>query len=119
MAPTAPRSPAAPSGPLDEAVRPSDLDPEAFAHAAECLKTIAHPHRLRMIALLLEAPHTVGELADACGIPSHAASEHLRLMRDRGLLEAERDGRRTYHRVAEPGLAGIIHCVACRFGGPG
>ena len=44
------------------------------------------------------------ELAEACGIQSHVASEHLRLMRDRTLLVSERRGRRIYHRVAEEGL---------------
>jgi len=84
--------------------------------AAECLKTIAHPHRLRMIQMLLEDRYTVGALAEACGIQSHVASTHLRLMKHCGLLEPERDGRNTYYRVAEPHLANIMECVSARFG---
>lgn len=53
---------------------------ESLEQAAECLKTLAHPHRLRIIQMLLQGQYTVGELAEACGIPSHMASEHLRLM---------------------------------------
>ena len=53
---------------------------DALERAAECLKTLAHPHRLRMVQMLLRDRYTVGELAEACGIPSHMASEHLRLM---------------------------------------
>jgi DNA-binding transcriptional ArsR family regulator len=90
---------------------------EALEQAAECLKTIAHPHRLRMIQMLLRGRYTVGELAEACGVPSHMASEHLRLMQRCGLLTAEKDGRKTFYRIAESHLANIMACVEARFGG--
>jgi len=90
---------------------------EALEQASECLKTVAHPHRLRMIQMLLRGRYTVGELAESCGIPSHMASEHLRLMQRCGLLTAEKDGRRAYYRIAEPHLANIMACVETRFGG--
>ena len=89
---------------------------EGLAQAAECLRTLAHPVRLRMVQILLRQESTVGELAEACDLPSHMASEHLGLMRDRGLLKSRRDGRYTYYSVAEDGLAGIMRCVETRFG---
>ena len=85
--------------------------------ASECLKTIAHPCRLRMIQMLLENRYTVGELADACEIQSHIASTHLRLLKHCGLLEPERDGRKTFYRVTEPCLQKIMECIENRFGG--
>jgi DNA-binding transcriptional ArsR family regulator len=88
----------------------------ALEQAAECLKTVAHPHRLRMIQMLLRGRYTVGELAEECEIPSHMASEHLRLMQRCGLLTAEKDGRKAYYRIAEPHLANIMACVEARFG---
>jgi DNA-binding transcriptional ArsR family regulator len=88
---------------------------EALEQAAECLRTLAHPHRLRMIEMLLGGRYTVGELAEACGIPSHMASEHLRLMKHCGFLTGEREGRRTYYRVIEPHLKEILGCVRRRF----
>lgn len=84
--------------------------------AAECLRTLAHPVRLRIVQMLLNGRYTVGELAEACEIPSHMASEHLRLMKHCGLLDSRREGRRTYYEVAEPQLAGIMACVENRFG---
>jgi DNA-binding transcriptional ArsR family regulator len=90
---------------------------DALEQAAECLKTLAHPHRLRMIQMLLRGKYTVGELAVACEIPSHMASEHLRLMQRCGLLSAEKDGRKSYYQIAEPHLANIMECVEARFGG--
>ena len=95
-------------------VQLTDLD--ALAHAAECLKTLAHPIRLRIVQLLLHGEYTVGELAEACEVQSNAVSEHLGLMRDRGLLVRERCGRRMYYRVAMPGIEGISECVRHNFG---
>ena len=89
---------------------------ESLAQAAECLKTVAHPHRLRIIEMLLQGDYTVGELAQACEIPSHMASEHLRLMKDRGLLTSQRQGRKTYYQIGEPHLASIMDCIEKRFG---
>lgn len=94
-----------------------DLIPlEILDEAAGCLRTVAHPHRLRMIQLMLHGEFTVGELADACGIPSHMASEHLGKMRDRGLLGSERRGRRTYYKIQAEGLSGIMDCIRVHFG---
>lgn len=89
---------------------------EQLEQAAECLRTLAHPHRLRIVQMLLGGEYTVGELAEACGIASHVASEHLGLMRDRGLLGCERDGRRMYYHIEEEGLASIMNCIEKRFG---
>jgi DNA-binding transcriptional ArsR family regulator len=90
---------------------------DALGEAAECLRTLAHPHRLRMVQMLLGGRYTVGELAEACGIPSHMASEHLRLMQHCGLLKGEKEGRKAYYRITEPHLANIMACIEGRFGG--
>lgn len=92
------------------------IELEAMQAAAECLKTIAHPVRLRMIEMLLHREWTVGELADACGVQSHVASEHLGRMKDRGLLANRRDGRRIFYCIEEAGLEGIMQCIRKRFG---
>ncbi len=92
------------------------IDLEVLERAAECLRTLAHPHRLRMVQMLLNKEHAVGALAEACEIRSHMASEHLRMMKDRGLLNSRREGRCTYYRIEDPGLASIIDCVERRYG---
>lgn len=100
-------------------VRPAKLTSlECLGQAAECLKTLAHPHRLRIVQMLLGGRYTVGELAEACGIPSHMASEHLRLMQRCGFLSMEKDGRCVYYAIAEPHLANIMGCIEARFGMP-
>ena len=102
--PTKPKSKVKPAG-----------DPQAFAQAAECLKTLAHPVRLRMVQLLLHSRYTVGELAEDCTVPANVASEHLRLMQRCGFLTSERDGRRVFYKVAEPHLENIMQCIENRF----
>jgi DNA-binding transcriptional ArsR family regulator len=99
--------------------RPKLTPLDNLAQAAECLKTLAHPHRLRMVQMLLQGRYTVGELAEACGIPSHMASEHLRLMQRCGFLTSEKEGRNAYYQVVETHLASIMSCIEARFGGKG
>src|SRR5689334_22361053 len=98
------------------AKRPALTPLEALEEAAECLKILAHPHRLRIVQMLLADRYTVGQLAEACGIPSHMASEHLRLMQRCRLLRNEKQGRNAYYQIAEPHLANIMACVEARFG---
>lgn len=90
-------------------------DLEALGQAAECLRVLAHPHRLRMIQMLLSGDYTVGELAEACELPSAMASEHLRLMQRCGFLTSVKEGRKVFYRVAEPHLQGIMQCIEDRF----
>ena len=101
---------------MAETKAPRLTDLESLGRAAECLRTLAHPVRLRMVQMLLQDRYTVGELAEACDIPSHMASEHLRLMQRSQLLASEREGRQVFYSVAEPHLADIMRCVEGRFG---
>lgn len=97
--------------------QPLRLTPlDALEQAAECLRTLAHPHRLRMIQILLQGRYTVGELAEACGIPSPMASEHLRLMQRCRFLDSQKEGRNVYYVIAETHLSEILTCVENRFG---
>ena len=89
---------------------------DSLGHAAECLRTLAHPHRLRMVQMLLQGEFSVSELAAACKLPSPMASEHLRLMQRCGFLTSDKEGRKVYYRVAEPHLKSILKCVEERFG---
>ena len=89
---------------------------EYLREAAECLRTLAHPVRLRMVQLMLREQLTVGQIAEACEIPSHMASEHLRLMQHCGFLTRRQDGRRIYYQVADPAVEQMMNCIENRFG---
>ncbi len=91
-------------------------DLEALGSAAECLRILAHPHRLRMVQMLLQGDFSVNELAHACALPSAMASEHLRLMQRCGFLTNERVSRKVFYRVVEPHLKSILKCIENHFG---
>ena len=64
---------------------------------------LAEPNRRRVLDLLREREHTVGELVDALDMSQPAVSKQLRVLRDAGLVEARVDAqRRIYSLRAEP-----------------
>lgn len=60
-------------------------------HARLC-KAIADPKRLLLIHELRDGPMTVGDLAEALQISQSNCSQHLAILRDRGVVQAERNG---------------------------
>ena len=96
------------------ATRLTDL--AALSEAAEWLKAIAHPHRLRIFQMLVHSRYTVGELAEACGVSSPMASEHLRLLQRCGLLDSDREGRRVYYHIVESHVSQLLKCIEQRYG---
>ena len=93
------------------------LDIEALTAAAECLKTLAHPHRLQILQLLLTGKElSVNEIAEECGLNQPTTSDHLRLMQRCSFLRNQKSGRTVYYSVAEPHLQDIMDCLKNRFG---
>jgi DNA-binding transcriptional ArsR family regulator len=79
---------------------------------AEICRTLSHPARIAMLHLLAEEPREVGRLATAIGISQPNASQHLAVMRQAGLVEAERDGRGAIYRLTDPGVIGACDVMA-------
>ena len=69
----------------------------------EAIDAIAHPGRRAMLRLVLDRELAVGELAEQVGLSQPAASQHLKVLRDAGLVRGRADGRRLY-RVDTEGL---------------
>ena len=84
--------------------------------AAECLKIMGHPIRIRMVEILMQGEFPVHEIADMCELPAHQACEHLRLLKGHGLLASERRGRAVYYKISNPTLPRLIDCIraACQ-----
>jgi DNA-binding transcriptional ArsR family regulator len=89
---------------------------DALGQAAESLRTLAHPHRLRIIQMLAHGKYSVGELAEACELSSAMTSEHLRLMQQSGMLVSEKKGRKVYYEICEQHVIDILKCVEIQFG---
>lgn len=69
-----------------------------LSEAAELFKVLGSESRLWLLRLLGERPMTVGALAEATDMSQPLVSQHLRTLRQSGLVTAERSGREaTYH----------------------
>ena len=91
--------------------KPELLPVEALEDAAECLRVIAHPVRLRIVDILMQGEFSVGEIARMCDVQPHIASEHLRLLKGRGLLDGERRAPAVYYHVTDPRLPEVLRCI--------
>mgnify|MGYP000067666000 CR=1 FL=1 len=72
--------------------------------AEAALRAIAHPGRRRALELASAREHTSSELADACGWSRPAASQHLKVLRDAGLVDVRVDGNQRHYRAREEAL---------------
>ena len=79
--------------------------------AAEVLKAVAHPLRLRIVALLCRGERHVNGLADALEAPQAIVSQQLRILRARGLVAASRENGFARYRLAEPALNDLVCCM--------
>jgi DNA-binding transcriptional ArsR family regulator len=71
----------------------------------EAITALADPMRRSILERLREGPRPVGELAAGLPVSRPAVSQHLRVLRDAGLVAARRDGTRNVYSVDGDGLA--------------
>ena len=84
------------------------LDEELKLLHERICPALNHPQRMKILVLLKEQTLNVGELTVKMGIPQSSVSRHLRVLRERGLVRAEREGTTIWYALAEPELATII-----------
>src|SRR5262245_16522704 len=65
---------------------------------AGMLAAVGEPTRMLILHRLVQGPHHVGQLAELIGIPMVNMSHHLGVMRQAGLLEDEKDGRKVVYK---------------------
>ena len=75
-----------------------------FAVVTDPLSAAAEPNRRRILQLLAHGPRAVTELADEFPVTRSAISQHLLVLADAGLVEAEKIGRTRIYRVLPSGL---------------
>lgn len=78
----------------------SGIKSELFGHLSRVARALACGPRLEMIESLAQRELTVEQLARLCGLSAANASQHLRILRDAGLVEARKDGLHVYSRLA-------------------
>lgn len=80
---------------------------------AELAKALAHPARLRILALLQATPGCIGgEIVDAVGLAQSTVSEHLRILKAVGLISGEIDGPRICYALQPSALEPLAAFIA-------
>lgn len=89
-----------------------NLSVDAVRQAATMLKCIGHPIRLQIIDLLdQKGEQNVTTIYEQLEIEQAVASQHLNLMRDRGILASRREGVNVYYRINDPRVTQVIECI--------
>ncbi len=76
--------------------------------AANMLRALANPHRLKILKLLDEAPHNVMELCERLSLRQSLASQHLARLRIDGIVTAERQGHHVIYTLNNPRAREIL-----------
>lgn len=79
-----------------------------FAEASRTALDVLHdPTRRHVLELLRDGERSVRELTDATPVTQSAVSQHLRVLREAGLVQARPDGARRMYRVDPEGLSAV------------
>jgi ArsR family transcriptional regulator len=77
-------------------------DKSIFEMQAEICKTLTNPKRIEILNVLKNEERTVSELVIALGASKANVSQHLAVMRHKGILATRREGVNIFYRVANP-----------------
>lgn len=91
----------------------SDLRSEEFyeAHAEYC-RICGNAKRLKILDLLKSGQaYSVSEIQAATDIPQSTLSQHLKVMRDQGILVREKDGVRNFYSIADERIVEGIETI--------
>jgi ArsR family transcriptional regulator len=86
------------------------LEPKLF-------RALSDPNRLRLLAQLAASPLalTVGALDTCCAVDLSVVSRHLAILRDAGVVTAEKQGRQVFYRARCEPLAELLRGMAAAF----
>jgi ArsR family transcriptional regulator len=89
--------------------------------AARALKSISHPLRLKILCVIGAEEVCVQDIVDAVGTSQSNISQHLAILRDKGVLMTRKDANRVYYRVGDSRtlqLVAMMREIFCGFGAP-
>ena len=78
-----------------------------YAEFAAVGKVLGHPKRLEILDLLAQGPRSVEDVAAAAGLGMSTCSAHLQTLREAGLVETRREGKRVYYSLTGDDVAGL------------
>lgn len=85
--------------------------------AADYLKRIAHPDRLKVLCQLVEGECNVAELMTHSELSASAFSQHLAILREHGLVTTRKQSQQIYYRLADQQVETLLkalHDMFCK-----
>jgi len=77
--------------------------------ASRSLKAMAHPLRLKILCLLGGNPEvSVQDIVEHVGTSQSNISQHLSILRDKGILASRKDANKVYYRIADQKIVALI-----------
>jgi len=89
---------------------------EDIQQAAQAMKAIAHPLRLKILCVLGDREISVQDIVEQVGTSQSNISQHLAILRDKGVLATRKDANRVYYRIGNLRtlkLVGMMREVFC------
>lgn len=93
---------------------------EDIERASRSLKAMSHPLRLKILCVLGDREVSVQDIVDNVGTSQSNISQHLAILRDKGILSSRKDANRVYYRVGDARtlqLISMMKQVFCSHGG--
>ncbi len=87
------------------------VEPEILHRAAEIIKMLGHPDRLKIVEVLEQGETSVSQIQQVLDLPQAIVSQHLAKMRGCGIVASRRDGNHVYYRIVEPKVGHILGCI--------
>ncbi len=76
--------------------------------ASDALKAMAHPLRLKILCLVGQHELMVQDIVEAVGTSQSNISQHLAVMRERGLLASRKEANKVFYRIDDPRILKMI-----------
>lgn len=90
----------------------SDFDIQQLENAASRLRAMAHPIRIAIIEVLDEnGPLCVSDIFEKLHIEQASASHHLNILKNKKVLNSERDGKKIIYNLNNEMISEIVHCL--------
>ena len=91
-------------------------DDSDIERASRSMKAMSHPLRLKILCTLGDSEASVQDIVDHVGTSQSNISQHLAILRDKGILASRKDANRVYYRVGDTRtlqLIGMMREVFC------
>ncbi|MCK4706578.1 MAG: winged helix-turn-helix transcriptional regulator [Gammaproteobacteria bacterium] len=89
---------------------------EDINRASRSLKAMSHPLRLKILCTLADNEVSVQDIVDAVGTSQSNISQHLAILRDKGILASRKEANKVFYRVGDTRtlrLIGMMQEVFC------